>query len=184
MLQYFSVLFWTYKWAPTSDNAYLDMWAQGRLWSAWAVTQSDQNLHCVHSGLPRMQVFYMWTRQTLIRLCGCAGWFESSLGSMFEGTFSHNVAQMLQKAWFVTEEMLIRLKIPWKAHSTDISVMFQINTSIIAHTNKPIHNPKLDAVFKHGTTVDKCGIYLFVCLCWGFTAQSTQWGHVEHGQFT
>ena len=23
-----------------------------------------------------------------------------------------------------------------------------------------------------------------VCLCWGFTAQSTQWGHVEHGQFT
>ena len=26
--------------------------------------------------------------------------------------------------------------------------------------------------------------YLFVCLCWGFTAQSTQWGHVERGQFT
>ena len=25
---------------------------------------------------------------------------------------------------------------------------------------------------------------LFVCLCRGFTAQSTQWGHVEHGQFT
>ena len=23
-----------------------------------------------------------------------------------------------------------------------------------------------------------------ICLCWGFTAQSTQWGHVEHGQFT
>ena len=22
------------------------------------------------------------------------------------------------------------------------------------------------------------------CLCWGFTAQSTQWGHVERGQFT
>ena len=22
------------------------------------------------------------------------------------------------------------------------------------------------------------------CLCWGFTAQSTQWGHVEHGQST
>ena len=26
--------------------------------------------------------------------------------------------------------------------------------------------------------------YLFVCLCWGFTAQSTQWGHIERGQFT
>ena len=25
---------------------------------------------------------------------------------------------------------------------------------------------------------------LWVCLCWGFTAQSTQWGHVERGQFT
>ena len=27
-------------------------------------------------------------------------------------------------------------------------------------------------------------LYEFVCLCWGFTAQSTQWGHVERGQFT
>ena len=25
---------------------------------------------------------------------------------------------------------------------------------------------------------------LFVCLSWGFTAQSIQWGHVKHGQFT
>ena len=25
---------------------------------------------------------------------------------------------------------------------------------------------------------------MFVCLCWGFTAQSTQWGHVERSQFT
>ena len=24
----------------------------------------------------------------------------------------------------------------------------------------------------------------FVCLCWGFMAQSTQWGHVKRGQFT
>ena len=23
-----------------------------------------------------------------------------------------------------------------------------------------------------------------VCLCWGFTAQATQWGHIERGQFT
>ena len=23
-----------------------------------------------------------------------------------------------------------------------------------------------------------------ICLCWGFMAQSTQWGHVERGQFT
>ena len=25
---------------------------------------------------------------------------------------------------------------------------------------------------------------LSVCLCWGFKAQSTQWGHVERSQFT
>ena len=25
---------------------------------------------------------------------------------------------------------------------------------------------------------------MLVCLCWGFTARSTQWGHVERGQFT
>ena len=25
---------------------------------------------------------------------------------------------------------------------------------------------------------------LILCLRWGFTAQSTQWGHVECGQFT
>ena len=24
----------------------------------------------------------------------------------------------------------------------------------------------------------------FVCMCLGFTAQSTSWGHVEHDQFT
>ena len=28
------------------------------------------------------------------------------------------------------------------------------------------------------------GRSLFVCLCRGFMAQSTQWGHVERGQFT
>ena len=27
-------------------------------------------------------------------------------------------------------------------------------------------------------------IFQHNCLCWGFTAQSTQWGHVERGQFT
>ena len=26
--------------------------------------------------------------------------------------------------------------------------------------------------------------HCWFCLCWGFTAQSTQWGHVERGQFT
>ena len=44
-----------------------------------------------------------------------------------------------------------------------------------------------------GSDATECGIWsgsrLFanvplICLCWGFTVQSTQWGHVERGQFT
>ena len=31
---------------------------------------------------------------------------------------------------------------------------------------------------------DKADNNCCFCLCWGFTAQSTQWGHVERGQFT
>ena len=27
-------------------------------------------------------------------------------------------------------------------------------------------------------------VYEILSLCWGFTALSTQWNHVEHGQFT
>ena len=26
--------------------------------------------------------------------------------------------------------------------------------------------------------------HFIFCVCWGFTAQSTQWGHVERSQFT
>ena len=39
---------------------------------------------------------------------------------------------------------------------------------------------------KESDSRSKAGLTLmiFVCLCWGFTAQSTQWGHVERGQFT
>ena len=29
-----------------------------------------------------------------------------------------------------------------------------------------------------------CSIFTLICLCWGFTAQSNQWGHVERGHFT
>ena len=42
-------------------------------------------------------------------------------------------------------------------------------------SGKPAHKRSLARTFvvcKH------------VCLCWGFTAQSTQWGHVDLDQFT
>ena len=39
-------------------------------------------------------------------------------------------------------------------------------------TERDCREWKLSAINPHG------------CLCWGLTAQSTQWGYVEHGQFT
>ena len=43
---------------------------------------SDQNLHWVHFGSPRMQSFFMRTTKTLARLCGRTSWYESSLGTL------------------------------------------------------------------------------------------------------
>ena len=54
---------------------------QWRLRSAWASAQSDQSLHCALNGYPRTQAFFMRTAKTLIRLGGCPGWSESSLGA-------------------------------------------------------------------------------------------------------
>ena len=40
--------------------SHLDMCAQRGFRSACTFVQSDQNLHCVHFGLPKMQSFSMW----------------------------------------------------------------------------------------------------------------------------
>ena len=53
------------------------MCAQRILRSAWASAQSDQSLRCAL----RTQGFCMRTAKTLIRLGGCPGWSESSLGA-------------------------------------------------------------------------------------------------------
>ena len=55
--------------------------AQRRLRSARASAQSDQSLRCALNGLLRTQAFFMPTAKTLIRLGGCPGWSESSLGA-------------------------------------------------------------------------------------------------------
>ena len=59
--------------------------AHWRLRSAWASAQSDQSLdlslRCALSGKLRSQAFFMRTVKTLIRLGGCPGWSESSLGA-------------------------------------------------------------------------------------------------------
>ena len=53
----------------------------GRLRSACAFAQSDQNFHWVQFRPLRMQCFFMLTKKTLIRLRGRAGWFEFTLGA-------------------------------------------------------------------------------------------------------
>ena len=56
----------------------------------------------------------------------------------------------------------------------------QVPTRYVLVQNYPSLSPELSHCLKP-CRKKKC---LFVCLCWGFTAQSTQWGHVEHCQFT
>ena len=57
----------------TSKYVTLDMRAQRRFWSAYALAQSDQNLHWAHVGYPRMQTFFKRITKTLIRPHGSAG---------------------------------------------------------------------------------------------------------------
>ena len=57
------------------------MCAQRRVRSAWTSAQSDQSLRCALNGYLRTQGFYMRTAKTLVRLGGCSGWSESSLGA-------------------------------------------------------------------------------------------------------
>ena len=57
------------------------LWAQRRLRSAWASTQSDQSLHCPHEESLGPKLPIERTAKTLIRLGGCPGWSESWLGA-------------------------------------------------------------------------------------------------------
>ena len=72
--------------------------AQRRLRSAWASAQSDQSLRCALSGYLRAQAFFMRTAKTLIRLGGCPGWSESSLGAHSLCWFCHVAAQNSEMA--------------------------------------------------------------------------------------
>ena len=70
-----------YAWAASSQNQQNDLCAQRSLRSAWASAQSDQSLHCVLNRELKAQCFFMRTAKTLIRLGGCPGWSDSSLGA-------------------------------------------------------------------------------------------------------
>ena len=69
-------------WAATSENVLEDMCAQRSFRSTCAFAQSDQNLHQVLFGKPRMQSFLTRTMKALNKLRRIfASWFESSLGA-------------------------------------------------------------------------------------------------------
>ena len=67
--------------------------AQRRLRSVWASAQSDQSLCCALNGSLKTQDFFMRTAKTLIRLGGCPGWSESSLGAQSLCWFCRVAAQ-------------------------------------------------------------------------------------------
>ena len=68
------------KWATTWQNQQ-NKCAQRRLRSAWGSAQSDQSLRCPHEDTLGPQLPTERTAKTLIRLGGCPGWSESSLGA-------------------------------------------------------------------------------------------------------
>ena len=64
-------------------------------WSDWAASaQSDQSLRCPHEESLGPYLPIVCTAKTLIRLGGCPGWSESSLGAQSFCWFCHEAAQL------------------------------------------------------------------------------------------
>ena len=81
--------------------------AQRRLRSAWASAHSDQSLRCALNVYLSTQGFFMRTAKTLIRLGGCPGWFESSLGAQSLCWFCHVAAHFYFKNVFYDHAFLL-----------------------------------------------------------------------------
>ena len=100
--------------------------AQRRLRSAWASAQSDQSLRCPHE-----ETFGPWlpierTAKTLIRLGGCPGWSESSLGAHSFCTFCHVVAHIIIFIHFlisITINIINITPITWYLHNIHIIIV-------------------------------------------------------------
>ena len=82
------------KWAASWQNQQNGMCAQRRLRSAWASDQSAQSLRCPHEKA-RVLSYLLSAQRRLIRLGGCPGWSESSLGAQSFCWFCHEVTQMV-----------------------------------------------------------------------------------------
>ena len=69
------------NWSTAWQNQQNDLCAQRRLRSAWASAQSDQSQRCPPEAKLGPNLPTERTAKTLIRLGGCPGWSESSLGT-------------------------------------------------------------------------------------------------------
>ena len=74
-------MYFKYIWATSWQNQRNGMCAQQRLRSAWASAQSYQSLRCLHEETLGPWLSLECTVKTLIRLGGCPGQSESSLGA-------------------------------------------------------------------------------------------------------
>ena len=79
--QWFLKWFQDENWAMAWQNQQNDLCAQRRLRSAWASAQSDQGQRCLPETKLGPKLPTECTAKTLIRLGGCPGWSESSLGT-------------------------------------------------------------------------------------------------------
>ena len=91
-------------WATSWQNQRNGMCAHRRLRSAWASTQSDQSLRCPHEESLGPYLPTKCTAKTLIRLGGCPGWSESSLGAhaillvlSWGGSYEFNIQKPTKK---------------------------------------------------------------------------------------
>ena len=83
-------------WAPVTKPT---KWvcSQRRLRSAWASAQPDQSLRCPHEESLDPELPNERTAKTLIRLGGCPGWSESSLGAQAHCWFCHEAAHIAMR---------------------------------------------------------------------------------------
>ena len=81
--------------AASWQNQQNGMCAQQRLRSAWTSAQSDQSLRCPHEESLGPWLPTERTAKTLIRLGGCPGWSESSLGGQSFCWFYHEGAHLI-----------------------------------------------------------------------------------------
>ena len=84
-------------WATSWENQQNGMCAQRRLRSDWASAQSDQSLRCPHEETLGPWLPTECTAKTLIRLGGCPGWSESSLGAQSLCWFCHEAVHISPK---------------------------------------------------------------------------------------